>query len=70
MENTFLREIYTDGEKRGEQRGEKRGAIRMLRSLLELRFGKLPKWALKRLEEADSAMLERWGKKLLKAKTL
>jgi hypothetical protein len=39
MENSFLRGIYIDGEKRGE----KRGASRMLRAMLELRFGKLPK---------------------------
>jgi hypothetical protein len=55
MENSFLRGIYIDGEKRGE----KRGASRMLRAMLELRFGKLPKWALDQLKEADSAMLER-----------
>jgi len=62
MENSFLKGIYIDGEKRG--------AIRMLRRQLELRFGKLPKWALERLEKADSAMLERWGEKLLKAEKL
>jgi predicted transposase YdaD len=66
LENSFLKGIYVDGEKRGE----KRGAIRLLRRQLEERFGKLPKWALEQMEKAESARLERWGAKVLKAEKL
>jgi hypothetical protein len=43
---------------------------KMIRGMLETKFGKLPKWVDERLEKAKSDQIERWGKKLLKAGTL
>jgi hypothetical protein len=86
MENSFLRGLYLEGEKKGEKkgeklgvkrgvklgekRGEKRGKAAMLRAMLEYRFGKLPKWAAARLDAADNATLDRWAKKFSNAEKL
>lgn len=82
MENSFLRGIFLDGEKAGEERGLKRGRERgikegikegaagLLRQMLEARFGKLPAWAVERLQTATPATLERWGARLLTARKL
>jgi hypothetical protein len=43
---------------------------KMIRSQLETKFGKLPKWADERLDAAKSDQIERWAKKLLTAGTL
>lgn len=47
-----------------------KGEVRLLRRLLEQRFGPLPEWAERRLETADLAKLERWGLRLLEAERL
>ena len=43
---------------------------KMIRVLLETKFGKLPKWVDERLEAATSVQIERWSKKILTAETL
>jgi len=43
---------------------------KMIRGLLETKFGKLPKWVDERLESATSVQIERWLKKTLTADTL
>ena len=43
---------------------------KMIRRLLETKFGQLPKWADERLDAAKSDQIERWAKKLLTAGTL
>ena len=54
--------------KTGQKIGEKRGRSKLLRLQMEQHFGKLPKWALKRLDEASVKQLETWGLKLRGAK--
>jgi hypothetical protein len=43
---------------------------KMIRAMLETKFGKLPKWVDERLAKAKSDEIESWEKKLLKAGTL
>ena len=43
---------------------------KLIRRMLETKFGKLPKWVDERLEKAKSDEIERWAKKLLTAGTL
>ena len=43
---------------------------KMLRDQLKTKFGTLPKWVEERLEEATSAQIGRWAKKILTADTL
>jgi len=43
---------------------------KLIRGMLETKFGKLPTWVDERLENAKADEIERWGKKLLTAGTL
>ena len=54
----------------GEARGEVRGSIRLLRGLLEKRFGALPPDALERLESADVDRLIVLAERVFEAHTL
>ncbi|MGH9839656.1 MAG: hypothetical protein ACREEM_12820 [Blastocatellia bacterium] len=58
------------GLKRGRERGIKEGAAGLLRQMLEHRFGRLPAWAIERLQDATPTTLERWGARLLTARKL
>ncbi len=72
--NSFLYGIFLEGEKKGEKKGiklgEKRGKASLLQRQLERRFGKLPRWAVQRLETADAATLEQWGERIIEAESL
>jgi hypothetical protein len=37
---------------------------------LQQRFGELPEWVWQRLQEADTAQLERWSERILSADNL
>lgn len=50
----------------GRQEGERALLLRLLRA----RFGELPANAMARIESADTTALERWGERVLTAKTL
>jgi predicted transposase YdaD len=70
MENDVIREFVLKHGRESEERGAKRGHAKMLRLQLEQQFGKLPKWALKLIDEANVGTLEDWGLKLLDAERL
>jgi hypothetical protein len=67
MENRIFRSRYERGLADGEARGEARGERKVLRTLLKKRFGRLPVWAQKRLDEAATEQIEAWSLKLLDA---
>jgi predicted transposase YdaD len=69
-ENAFLKEIQDKGLARGREEGREEGMSALLGTQLEARFGKLPRWALRRIEEGSTSQLARWGRKLLKAGSL
>jgi predicted transposase YdaD len=58
------------GEQQGEQRGERQGQLRLLRSLIEDRFGPISEWVEQRLSGADNVELERVAHRVLRASTL
>ncbi|CAK0777413.1 DUF4351 domain-containing protein [Gammaproteobacteria bacterium] len=67
FENTRLyQEIFAQGEARGEARGE----AKSLKRLLTQRFGTLPGWTVKRIDEASLAELDTWLDSLLTAESL
>ncbi len=47
--------------------GEERAMKRLVRQLLEARFGELPAEAIARLGKADAGTVERWGIRILTA---
>jgi hypothetical protein len=53
--NEALAEGEAKGEAKGEARGEARGMLKILRELLEIKFGPLPKWAADRMAKATPA---------------
>lgn len=74
QENVILREIFekgmAKGKAKGEAEGEAVGMLKLLRGMLRTKFGRIPKWADKRLESADKAQLEQWSNKLIHAQHL
>jgi predicted transposase YdaD len=65
-----LKEGLKKGMQRGRQEGMKQGQAALLRRQLQARFGKLPKWALGKIAEADSDTLDKWGLRVLRARSL
>jgi hypothetical protein len=59
-------EYQSDFAKKYVAQGERVLLLRQLRT----RFGELPAAAIARVESADAAVLERWGERVLSAKTL
>ena len=59
-----------EGRKEGRDEGRTEGERILLLRLLRARFGELPAAAVARVEAADVALLERWGERVLGAKTL
>jgi len=48
----------------------RKGEVAFFRRQLEHRFGALPDWVVKKIQEADRTALERWGTDLLQAASL
>ena len=55
---------------KGIEKGLLSGEAVMLRRLLQLRFGELPTWVDARFELATRADLEKWGQRVLDARSL
>ncbi len=58
------------GLQEGRQEGLLQGEAKLLRKLLERRFGDLPVWISDKLSSAGEQDLERWGEALLTESTL
>ncbi|GAB6044226.1 Rpn family recombination-promoting nuclease/putative transposase [Endothiovibrio diazotrophicus] len=67
---SWRQEGKAEGLAEGLAKGRKEGETTLLKRLLSLRFGPLPEWAARRLEEAPTEALERWGERILEAETL
>jgi predicted transposase YdaD len=85
-ETCAYKSIFAKGEARGKAEGEARGEARgiakgkaegkaegqaaVLKRLITRRFGKLPKWAEKRIDKADTTQLETWAEAIFDARTI
>lgn len=65
-----LAEGLAKGETKGLAKGRGEGMVRLLRELMQSKFGPLPKWAEDRLSHPSTAQVQRWARKVLDAKTL
>ena len=54
----------------GEVRGETRGRAQLLLRMLQKRFGRIPAATRKRVEQAPSAVIDRWAEAMLDAESL
>ena len=71
MSNTiWAGEILDKGRAEGQAKGIIKGEAAILKRQLEKRFGKLPKWAVTRLQKANSDQLEEWSLRVLEASKL
>ena len=65
-----LREGREVGIVEGRAEGRMEGEFKLLKRLLERRFGALPAWATEKLSGASEQTLEAWGEAVLTAPTL
>ena len=69
-DNVILREFFDEERAEGKAEGKAAGMAELLRGQMEIKFGLIPKWAEVRLNEANTAQILRWSKKLLDAQRL
>ena len=69
-ESWVVQEWLQKGHEAGLQAGLLEGRLQFLRSLLEDKFGAIPLWAEERLQKADSAQIDLWGHRILRAVSL
>ncbi len=69
-QSDFAKKYVAQGRTEGRTEGRKDGERALLLRLLRARFGELPAGAVARVESAEIAVLERWGERVLSAKTL
>ncbi|WP_437679604.1 DUF4351 domain-containing protein [Sorangium sp. So ce131] len=70
LRNDAIKEGLQEGLQEGRKAGLKEGERTLLLRQLRARFGELPAAVVARVEAADVAELERWGERVLSAKTL
>jgi hypothetical protein len=70
IEETEKMQYITSVERIGIAKGRVEGESKLLRKLLEHRFGVLPTWAIDKLNCAPEHDLERWGEAVLTVPTL
>lgn len=70
LDNKVLGREYKKGLQEGEQKGRQEGELKVLRRLIEKRFGELPEWAEKRLAAKSTAELEELSLHLLDAPSI
>jgi predicted transposase YdaD len=66
----WAEEAKREGLREGKREGLQEGEARLLLRQLASRFGDLPQWVQERVQQADVSQLERWGERLLDARTL
>ena len=66
----WIRQGIEQGIERGIEQGIGQGQARLLRQLLNCRFGALPPWVETRLADAEPARLETWARRVLDAASL
>jgi hypothetical protein len=66
----WTRNWKEEGIEQGRQEGMQKGQAKLLKTMLEARFGPLPDWALARLKESSSAEVERWCLRILNQPSL
>jgi len=65
-QSDFAKKYYGQGRDEGRKEGERAMLLRQLRA----RFGELPADVVSRVEGAEVGTIERWGERVLSAKSL
>jgi hypothetical protein len=70
LEHEVLGPVYYKGRKEGLEEGERNGERKILRVMMEQRFGPMPGWAEERLASRSAAEIEDMAARLLDAQSL
>ena len=70
LENKVLGREYKRGRQEGRQEGLQEGELKLVRRLIEKRFGAMPAWAEERLASRSAPELEELSVRLLDAQSL
>ena len=70
VERIAIAKGRVEGQVEGIAKGRIEGESKLLKRLLERRFGVLPAWATEKLSNASESALEAWGEAILTAPTL
>ena len=65
-----LKEGRQEGHREGHREGIHEGKSKMLRQLLEYKFGSLEERVIEQLRTAEDQQLQEWGKRILTAASL
>ena len=66
----YITSVERIGIAKGIKQGIAKGESKLLKRLLERRFGALPAWATEKLSNATEPALDAWGEAILTAPTL
>ncbi len=66
---TFIDKYISQGFSLGISQGIQQGEIRILLRMMEARFGRLPRWAKEKIEQADMEAIESWSIRMFSAST-
>jgi len=66
----YITSVERIGIAKGIKQGIAKGESKLLKRLLERRFGALPAWATEKLSNATEPALDAWGEAVLTAPTL
>jgi predicted transposase YdaD len=69
-EVSFINDAERRGRREGRQEGRIEGESRLLRKMIEIKFGAIPEWAEAVLRSADSEQIDRWAESILTAESL
>lgn len=58
------------GIQKGRMEGRMEGESRLLRKMIEIKFGSIPEWAESVLQSADSQQIDIWAESILTAESL
>ncbi len=67
---SYFERARQEGRQEHHRTGLREGEALLLHRMLRQRFGELPDWVWPRLQQADTAQLERWGERILSADSL
>ena len=70
VERIAIAKGRVEGQVEGIAKGRIEGESKLLKRLLERRFGALPAWATEKLSNASESALEAWGEAILTVPTL
>lgn len=68
--NVILRDLYEQAKAEGMEKGVDTATRTALKTILEVKFGRIPDWAASKIDQAPLADLQRWVRQSVTARSL